>query len=230
MNKKKLGAMGLAIYVIMFAVYNMLIFMLFRGKNNIFWISYVFFVLAFLMHMCCVYFTMKNLTVKTAFFGIPLISFSNYFLLAELFVSFVFMIFRKSVGTKLCVAVQVVLLAIYMIIAIVSIASRDYVSNVTEKITEDQRFIQNIRGEIESLMQQCQHAEAKEMLRKTAEAARYANQKSDPSVSMIDNSIRMSLNQLKAAYNNGDLAGLEQNCRDLINEFSDRNRTLNINS
>ena len=230
MNKKKLGAMGLAIYVNMFAVYNMLIFMLFRGKNNIFWISYVFFVLAFLMHMCCVYFTMKNLTVKTAFFGIPLISFSNYFLLAELFVSFVFMIFRKSVGTKLCVAVQVVLLAIYMIIAIVSIASRDYVSNVTEKITEDQRFIQNIRGEIESLMQQCQHAEAKEMLRKTAEAARYANQKSDPSVSMIDNSIRMSLNQLKAAYNNGDLAGLEQNCRDLINEFSDRNRTLNINS
>ena len=230
MDKKKFGAMGLAVYVILFAVYNMLIFMLFSGKNNIFWISYGFFIVAFLMHMCCVYFTMKNLSVRTAFFGIPLISFSNYFLLAELFVSFVFMVFRRSVGPKLCVAVQVVLLAIYLIIAIISITSREYVANVTERVAEDQKIIQNIRGEIESLMQQCQHAEAKEMLRQAAEAARYANQKSDPSVSMIDNSIRVTLNQLKAAYNIGDLAGLERNCRDLVNEFSDRNRTLNINS
>lgn len=93
MGKKKYSFMGLAIYIILFAVYNMIIFLVFNNRNHIFWISYAFFVAAFIMHMVCVAYSLKNMTAKAAFFGIPLISFSTYFVLAELFVSLVFMIF-----------------------------------------------------------------------------------------------------------------------------------------
>ncbi len=229
MGKKKYGFMGLAIYIILFAVYNMIIFLVFNNRNHIFWISYGFFVAAFLLHMICVAFSLKNMTAKAAFFGIPLISFSNYFVLAELFVSLVFMIFRGAANVKLCVALQVILLAVFLIVAIVSLASKSYTSNVTERIEEDVRYIQNIRGALESLMQQCQHPQAKEMLRKASEAARYANQKSSPSVQSIDDNINYIMQDLQKAYNNGDLAGLDRQCTALINAFSDRNRMLGIN-
>ena len=130
---------------------------------------------------------------------------------------------------KLCVALQIVLLAIYLVISIVSLASKSYTSDVTEQITVDQRYMQNIRGELESLMQQCQHAEAKEILRKASEAARYADQRSGKSVEQIDIQIGRTLQGIRMAYNSGDLNGLNRECNDLINELSDRNRILRIN-
>lgn len=229
MNFGKYSKMTLAVYLIIYAVYNLLIFIIFNQRNAIFWVSYVFFMLAFILHMVCVFYSFKGKDVKAAFFGIPLVYLSNYFVLAELFVSTVFMIFRKSAGMKLCVALQIVLLAIYLVISIVSLASKSYTSDVTEQITVDQRYMQNIRGELESLMQQCQHAEAKEILRKAAEEARYADQRSDESVEQIDRQIEGILEKIENAYNNGDLEGLKQNCTDLINAFKNRNRILNIN-
>ena len=89
--------------------------------------------------------------------------------------------------------------------------------------------MQNIRGELESLMQQCQHAEAKEILRKASEAARYADQRSGKSVEQIDIQIGRTLQGIRMAYNSGDLNGLNRECNDLINELSDRNRILRIN-
>ena len=229
MNFGKYSKMTFAVYLIIYAVYNLLIFFVFNDRNAIFWTSYVFFMLAFVLHMVCVFYSFKGRDVKAAFLGIPLVSLSNYFVLAELFVSLVFMIFRKSAGMKLCVAVQVILLATYLVIAIISLASKTYVSDTTEQIASDQRYIQNIRGELESLMQQCQHAEAKEILRKAAEEARYADQRSDKSVEQIDRQIEGTLEKIENAYNNGDLEGLKQNCTDLINAFKNRNRILNIN-
>ena len=229
MNFGKYSKMTLAVYLIIYAVYNMLVFIVFQERNAIFWTSYVFFMLAFILHMVCVFYSFKGRDVKAAFFGIPLVSLSNYFVLAELFVSLVFMIFRKSAGMKLCVAIQVILLAIYLIVSIVSLASKTYTSNVTEQITEDQRHIQNIRGELESLMQQCQHAEAREILRKAAEAARYADQRSGKSVEQIDRQIERTLEGIENAYNNGDLNELEQKCTEWTNELTNRNKILNIN-
>ena len=229
MNFGKYSKMTLAVYLIIYAVYNLLIFIIFNQRNAIFWVSYGFFMLAFILHMVCVFYSFKGKDVKAAFFGIPLVYLSNYFVLAELFVSTVFMIFRKSAGMKLCVALQIVLLAIYLVISIVSLASKSYTSDVTEQITVDQRYMQNIRGELESLMQQCQHAEAKEILRKASEAARYADQRSGKSVEQIDIQIGRTLQGIRMAYNSGDLNGLNRECNDLINELSDRNRILRIN-
>ena len=179
--------------------------------------------------MICVFYTFKRYDIKAVFFGIPLVSLSNYFVLAELFVSFVFMIFRNSVSLKLCVVFQIVLLAVYLVITITSLASKTYASDITERITEDKRHIQNIRSELESLMLQCQHTEAKEILRKASEAVRYADQRSGESVVQLDQQIETTIQDIKSAYNNGDLIGLNAKCNELINEFSERNRILNIN-
>lgn len=229
MEKKKYSYMGLAVYIILFAVYSMVIFLIFNNRNNIFWISYGFFAAAFLLHIACVALSFRNLTANAVFFGIPLVSFSNYFLLSELFVSLVFMIFRKAANVKLCTALQVILFAIFLVIAIISLASKSYTSDMTQQIQEDVRYVQNIRGALESLMQQCQHPAAKEMLRKAAEAARYANQKSSPSVQQIDDNIHRIMQDLESAYYQGDLAGLDRQCTALINAFGDRNRMLSIN-
>lgn len=230
MNSEKINLRIVAIYLIIFAVYNMLVFFIFGNRNMIFWTSYLFFFIVFILHMVCVFCMFKKRDVKAVFFDIPLLSLSNYFILAELFVSFVFMIFRNNASMKLCVAVQVIVLAAYLIITIISLTSKEYVSNVSETVEQDQKYIQNIRGALESLMQQCQHAEAKEILRKASEAARYADQRYHSSVSGIDTQLEITVREIKSAYDVGDLAGLRQKCTELINLFSDRNRMLSINA
>lgn len=230
MNLGKFNRMAIAVYLIVFAVYNLLIFFIFNHLNAVFWVSYLFFLVAFALHMVCVFYTSRKRDVKAVFYGIPLISLSNYFVLAELFASFVFMIFRHNASMKLCVAIQVILLALYLIVAIVSMGSKTYVSKVSETVERDQKYIQNIRGELQSLMQQCRHAEAKETLRKASEAARYADQRSHRSVSEIDIRLENTLQEIRSTYETGDLAGLDRKCTELINLFSERNRVLEINA
>ena len=229
MNFGKYSKMALTVYLIIFGVYNLIVFIIFNDRNAIFWASYLFFVIAFILHMVCVFYSFKRHDVKAVFWGIPLISFSNYFVLAELFVSFVFMIFRNAVSLKICVTFQIILLAVYLVIAITSLASKTYTLEISEQIAEDRKYVQNIRSELESLMYQCQHAEAKEILRKAAEAVRYADQRSGESVAQMDAQIETTIQDIKSAYNNGDLLGLDMKCTELINEFSTRNRILNIN-
>ena len=68
MNFGKYSKMTLAVYLIIYAVYNLLIFIIFNQRNAIFWVSYVFFMLAFILHMVCVFYSFKGKDVKAAFF------------------------------------------------------------------------------------------------------------------------------------------------------------------
>ena len=86
--EKKHGIMMGIIGAILFGVYNMLVFLVFKDYNAVFWLSYVFEILAFALCVGGFFVSLKNVTLKVAFFGIPLISFSLYFLILETIVSF----------------------------------------------------------------------------------------------------------------------------------------------
>ena len=77
-QKQKNIWMTALIYFVLFAAYNLIVFMIFTNFNSVFWISYGFMLAAFLLHIGCVFLICKNVSVKAIFFGIPLFSFSIY--------------------------------------------------------------------------------------------------------------------------------------------------------
>lgn len=225
-QKKKFGLMGALIYFVIFVAYNLIVFMVFRNFNTIFWISYAFMLLAFFIHIGCVFFVAKDTSVKAFFFGIPLISFSIYFVCAEFFCSFVFMLFRGNASVKACILVQALLLCLYIVIAIVSIMTRDVVSNTDKKIKESVGSIKGMTVDVEMLSARCADVQTKAALNKLSEIIKYSDPMSNSAVELQDQMIRNSLMELRMAFDSGDMGKTQEICKSMELLFVERNKKL----
>lgn len=112
------------IYVILLGVFNLLVFTIFKTHTKVFWLSYAFMTVAFIVQILSMFLSFKTADVETAFFGIPLASFSIYYLCASLIVGAVFMVFQNA-GFTLALVIQTLILAAFLIIAIISLLARD---------------------------------------------------------------------------------------------------------
>lgn len=226
--KKKNSLMLGIIYLVIFLVYNLLIFLVFKGFNAVFWISYGFMLAAYLLHIACVFSIVKNLSVRAVFFGIPLGSFSVYFVAAEFFTSLVFMLFRRQASVKVTVVVQAILLCVFIVIALVSIMTRDAVQSVDSKIKENVSFIKGINVDVEMLLQRSDDAEVKGALKKLSETVKYSDPMSNKVVAMQEQMIMQYLAELRVKFDAGDMAAVKELCSKIELLFVERNKKLMV--
>lgn len=227
-QKKKNGLMLALIYLVIFAAYNLGVFLAFKNLNAVFWISYCFMVLAYLIHIGCIFSIAKNPGVKALFFGIPLGSFSVYFVLAELFTSFVFMIFRAKASVKAAIAVQAILLCVFAVIAIVSIMTRDAVHNVDKKIKENVNFIKGINVDVEMLIQRSTNPEVTGALKKLSETIKYSDPMTNSAVAVQEQMIMQYMVELRTVFDSGDADAIKNLCSKIELLFVERNKKLMI--
>lgn len=94
-NLKTKNTIGIGlIYVILLGVFNLLVFTIFKKHSNVFWLSYGFMSLAFVVQIISMLLSFKTTDIETAFFGIPLASFSVFYLCTELVIGILFI--RKT--------------------------------------------------------------------------------------------------------------------------------------
>lgn len=226
--KKKSGAMLGLIYLVIFVAYNLFLFLIFSDLNTVFWISYAFMLIAYLIHIGCVFTIAKDFSVKALFFGIPLASFSIYFVCAELFTSLVFMIFREQASVKVTVVIQALLLCAFAVVAIVSIMTRDAVSNVGKKIKENVSFIKGMNVDVEMLMQRSTNPEVTNELRKLSEVIKYSDPMTNSTVAMQEQMIMQNMVELRTVFDAGDMEKVKETCTKLGLLFVERNKKLMI--
>ena len=150
------------IYAAVFAVYNLLIFLIFNNFNNIFWISYGFMTAALITNVIIILIASKKTDVEAAFFGIPLMSFSIFHVIAEFFASFVFMIFRDQASVKVTVIIQAILFLIMIIFGALAIISRDTVQTVSDTVKKNAFNIKSLAVDVRLLENECLDAELKQ--------------------------------------------------------------------
>lgn len=229
MRQKQKNSMLLGlIYLVIFVVYNLLVFLIFKGFNAVFWISYVFMVLAYAIHIVCILSIARNLSVRAVFFGIPLGAFSVYFVAAELFTSLVFMIFKNLASVKVAIVVQAVLLCVFIVIAAISIMTRDAVQNVDTRIKENVSFIKGINVDVEMLLQRSTDAEVKGALKKLSETIKYSDPMSNSVVTAQEQMIMQYIAELRVAFDAGNMDAVKELCTKLELLFIERNKKLMI--
>lgn len=227
-QKKKNSLMLALIYLVVFVAYNLVVFLVFNKYNAVFWISYGFMIVAYLIHIGCAFNILKNTNVKAIFLGIPLGSFSVYFVLAELFTSLVFMIFKANASVKVTIVIQALLLCVFMVVAIVSIMTRDAVSNVDEKIKENVNFIKGINVDIEMLIQRCPNPEVTGALKKLSETIKYSDPMSNSVVATQEQMIMQYMAELRTVFHSGDMNSVKDLCTKIELLFVERNKKLMI--
>lgn len=226
-TKQKTGAMLGVVYLIAFAVFNMLVFFIFDEKNGIFWTSYAFMCVAFAVQILSMFLSFKSFQVEAVFFGIPLASLSVYYFFAALFAGAVFMIFQ-GVAFKLAFAVQIIILAVYGVIAIITLLSRDYVQDVSDNIQESAAAVKMLRVDVDTLMPLVSDAGLKAALRHLSETVRYSDPMSSSAVTDLEEQILQKVDELRIYCENQQTQEALQTCKQTELLFLRRNQVLKV--
>lgn len=227
MKKPKNLYLTAAIYAILIGVYNMLVFVIFKRHSYVFWASYAFATLAFVVQIASMLLSLKRADVETVFFGLPLISFSVYYLIAELCVGAIFMIFQ-AIGLVIAIVIQVLMLAGFLIIAIIAIMARDTVQaigdNVKEKVVQHKTTL----IDVEALLAACENAELKTRLKKLAETIKYSDPMTNDAIADIEQRIWQKILELRVYCENNEITDAEKTCSALELLYLERNKRLII--
>lgn len=223
---KNTVAFGL-IYVILLGVFNLLVFTISKSRNDVFWLSYGFMTLAFVVQIVSMFMSFKSADVETAFFGIPLASFSIFYLGAELVIGALFMIFQMA-SLTLALVIQVLVLAVFLIIAIISLLSRDTVQQISDNVKEHVSNLKSVLVDIEMLMDGCTDPELKASLRKLSETVKYSDPISNEAVADVEQRIMRKISELRINIDDNQIADAKQSCADLERLYVERNKKLAI--
>lgn len=225
-KNKNTVAFGL-IYVILLGVFNLLVFTISKSRNDVFWLSYGFMTLAFVVQIVSMFMSFKSADVETAFFGIPLASFSVFYLCAELVIGALFMIFQMASFT-LALVIQVLVLAVFLIVAIISLLARDTVQQISDNVKEHVSNLKSVLVDIEMLMDGCTDPELKADLRKLSETVKYSDPISNEAVADVEQRIMRKISELRINIDDNQIADAKQSCADLERLYIERNKKLAI--
>ena len=223
--KKKITGMSFAILGIAFVIYNLFIFLFLKPETSVFWISYVFMVLAFGLQVLGMYLAFKDMTIEAAFFGIPLAQFTLYYFFAELFMSLVFMIFQH-INWKIPVFLQILLLAVYAVVAVVSIVSRDAATAVKNDYQQKAVAQRMKTVDVEILRAGVTDPQLKEQLRRLGETVRFSDPMTNDVVADVDARIYQEMMALQTSCEDNAVAAALDSCSRLQRLYVERNRKL----
>lgn len=200
--------------------------MMFSEKNDIFWTSYAFMCVAFLVNVGISLYSFKALDVEAIFMGIPLLSLTIFYFFGELFISLAFMIFKSFASIQLTIAVQTIFMLIFIIASTVAIMSREVVSGVAKDYDTKSKSIKLLSVEVKLLEEQCLDKELKTELHKVTESIRYSDPMTNAAVADLDTIIVGKISELKLHCNSNNKNEALQSCYQLSSYLSERKQKL----
>lgn len=182
---------------IVFALFNVLAFVIPTDKTATFWTAYAFSVVAFAAQIPLWKIALgKKDTLKSKFLGIPVIHVGITYLIIQLIAFAIFMIF-PMLPVWLAVVVCSIILAISTLCAIAGQAGANKINRVEEKIKVKRAFIQFLQVDIEMLAESETDAETKAKLKKLAEKVRFSDPMSHEMLGELESRISAKVDVLK---------------------------------
>ena len=196
---KKNNLMSYIALGIMFALFNVIAFVIPTEKTATFWTAYAFSVVAFAVQIPLWKIALgKKDTLKSKFLGIPVIHVGITYLIIQLIAFAVFMIL-PTLPVWLAVVVCTIILAISALCAIAGQAGANEINRVEEKIKVKRAFIQFLQTDIEILAETETNAETKAALKKLAEKVRFSDPMSHEMLGELESRISAKVEEMKTA-------------------------------
>ena len=204
---KKNNLMSYLALGIVFALFNVIAFVVPTDKTATFWTAYVFSVVAFAVQLLLWKIALgKKDTLKSKFLGIPVIHVGITYLIIQLIAFAVFMIF-PALPVWLAVIVCAIILAISALCVIAGQAGANEINRVEEKIKVKRAFIQFLQVDIEMLAESETDAETKAALKKLAEKVRFSDPMSHEMLGELESRISAKVEQMKTTADKKALIG-----------------------
>lgn len=214
-NKKKVNAILIAsIYAIIFAVLNILIFVIFKPKNienstakTNFWVTYGFLVASFALQVGSLFLYDKKNGIDAVFLGLPVFKLSGIFFGIEGAVALIFFILSAcnvAIPTAVVVIFQLIMLAAYLVIAILAVLAKNHIAGINETIKHNVATIRNLESDVRIAAEACTDNELKAALNRFADDIRFSDPMTNPYVEGLDLQISNTVMEIKLAAYEGN--------------------------
>ncbi len=214
----------LSIIAVLFVVFNVIAFAIPTQFSKGFWVAYAFTVVAFVITLFIwLRFFKTNENLKSKFINLPILNICAYYIVAQIVVFLVFK-FAYTLPVWVSIIVNIVILAIAIVLLMAVDKSADYIEAVGEKVHGKVVFIKSLTAEIEGIAESVKDDSVREKVDALAEAIRFSDPMSDPSLEDVEKSISDKISTLK----NADEKDMESLIADITVLINDRNRKCKI--
>ena len=196
---KKNKAMAYAVLAIAFVLFNVISFAVPTTKTSTFWIAYAFSTVAFASQIAIWKFAFKGAdTLKSKFFGIPLIIVGIIYLFVQIVAFAVFMALPLT-ESWIAIVVCALILGISAICFIATETGRKEINRVEENVEKKVFYIKSLQVDIEMLASTETDADTKAALTKLAEKICFSDPMSNTALFDLEGKIADKVRELKAA-------------------------------
>lgn len=225
-NQKRI----LAVLVIIFIAYSVVVFAMPFKMNGIFWLSYIFAVISVAAQVYVLKTAFDGAeSVKSKFYGFPIAQVGVAYMAAQLVLSLIFMIFAAITPIWIAVIVFVLLLAAAAIGFISADVMRDEIERQDVKLAADISCMTTLRSLVYSLPGQCEDTEAKNILQDLADEFRYSDPVSGETLRDIETELEILVGQLQTAVSKADTKDIVSAANKVRNVLTERNRLCKLN-
>ena len=196
--QKRSGYLILTIVLIVFAV---AAFVAPFEKTPVFWVSFVFGLLAICFQIPLWNKALSGETLRSKFLGFPVLHIGIAYLIIQLIVSIIMM---AVPGIRLWIAiiVDVFILTITCVLITSDGVARSAIEETEEKIQEKTSFIKGLKADIDILLSKETDTKVKEALRKLSEETRYSDPMSNSALGSIEAEISEKMISFSTAGEN----------------------------
>lgn len=205
-NSKKNKLMASAIPVIIFALYTLVVMLVFKDKEAEFWLSWGFSFIATLLVFAVPSLMVKEgKEVKSIFQGFSIAAVTTLYFIAQLVLGTLLILAVSFLPMFVAVILEVLLLGFYALVLIISVMGKNIVSNMEQNQKEKVYFIKSITVDLSMVANKISDEKAKKLVNKIAETAKYSDPISSPSLAGLESQISIKVEELKNATEENDL-------------------------
>lgn len=216
----------LVVAVVVFVIYNLIAFMIPFAHTVAFWISYGFTLVAFAVVAASIYIAfIKNPDAKSKFYGFPIARVGIIFGVAQLVVSLLMMALAAIIPWWVAVLVYSVGLGVAVLGLIGMEAVVDEIKTQDVKLKKDVSLMRSLQSKISQIASQTDNAGIKAL----AEEFRYSDPVSNDAIADAEADLAAAVDQLQAAFVDGDNEAMAQLCRRTAALLAERNRLCKLN-
>lgn len=220
---------SLVVSSILCAVYSVIAFAIPFARTAVFWLSYVFGVIAiatqiFVLRVAFV----KERSVKSKFYGFPVAKVGITYMLVQLVLGLVMMALAAVAPVYVPLVVYMVLLAVAAVGFISADAMRDEVEWQDVQLKKDIATMRALQAKINCVVGVCSD-DVRQDISKLAEELRYSDPVSNETIRNIENELTSCVDELQSAVMDGDYTAVKELCRKARATLVERNRLCKLN-
>lgn len=221
---------GYLTLAVIFMVFSIITFVVPFSKTIVFWIAYIFAVIAILYQIYIFKISFFGTEkVKSKLYGFPIARIGVIYLVIQLIISLFEMAFAVLLPTWVVIVINVIFVAMAIIGCIATDAMRDEIVRQDIQLKKNVSNMRALQSMSATIVGQCSNADLKKIVQSMADEFKYSDPVSSDQTKDIETELQNQMNEIQKAIIDGDDDSVKVLCNKIVGSLAERNRICALN-